>query len=99
MEKQNIDGQFLINDLLSSMGDGTLTPSEISEKVLYMMKKQEIEKKYHDLIKQRKDDESEKPERLLRIADGGDTAPFAKRRHSHLVNRLLLSPRFRRQHR
>ena len=55
MQKQNIDGQILINDLLSSIGDDTLTPSEISEKVLYMMKKQEIEKKYRDLIKQRKD--------------------------------------------
>lgn len=41
--------------LSSSDFNDTLTLSEISEKILYMNKKQEIERKYKDKIKERKD--------------------------------------------
>ena len=55
MEQQNNfceDNNFNLPSLLS---DDTLSLSEISEKVLYMKKKQEIERKYKEKIKTRKD--------------------------------------------
>ena len=55
MEQQNNfseDNNFNLPSLLS---DDTLSLSEISEKVLYMKKKQEIERKYKERIKTRKD--------------------------------------------
>lgn len=48
MDKQN-------NNLPSFLSDDTLSLSEISEKILCMKKKQEIERKYQDKIKARKD--------------------------------------------
>lgn len=42
-------------DLPSFLADDTLSLSEISEKVLHMKKKQEIERKYQEKIKTRKD--------------------------------------------
>lgn len=45
----------IIEYLPSSLLDDTLTVSEISEKILYMKRKQEITRKYQDKIKTRKD--------------------------------------------
>ena len=45
----------IIEYLPSSLLDDTLSVSEISEKILYMKRKQEITRKYQDKIKTRKD--------------------------------------------
>ena len=45
----------ITNDLPSIFYDDTLSPSEVSEKVLHMKRKQEIIRKYQNLIKSRKD--------------------------------------------
>ena len=55
MEQQNNFSEDNNFDLPSLLSDDTPTLSEISEKVLYMKKKQEIERKYKEKIKTRKD--------------------------------------------
>ncbi len=52
MDDEEAAARSLLSNLLI---DDTLTLSEISEKVLYMKKKQEIERNYKDLIKTRSD--------------------------------------------
>ena len=55
MEQQNNFSEDNNFNLPSFLSDDTLSLSEISEKVLYMKKKQEIERKYKEKIKTRKD--------------------------------------------
>lgn len=55
MEQQNNFSEDNNFDLPSLLSDDTLSLSEISEKVLYMKRKQEIERKYKEKIKTRKD--------------------------------------------
>ncbi len=55
MEQQNNFSEDSNFNLPSLLSDDTLSLSEISEKVLYMKKKQEIERKYKEKIKTRKD--------------------------------------------
>lgn len=54
-ETQNCISESQILDFPSILGNGTLSLSEISEKLLYMKKTQEIERKYKDKIKTTKD--------------------------------------------
>ncbi len=54
-ETRNCISESQTLDLPSILGNGTLSLSEISEKLLYMKKTQEIERKYKDKIKTRKD--------------------------------------------
>ena len=54
-ERRNLIGESQTLDLPSILGNDTLSLSEISEKLLYIKKTQEIERKYKDEIKTRKD--------------------------------------------
>lgn len=52
MDEEEDSARCLLSKIIT---DDTLTLSEISEQILYMKKKQEIERKYKDRIKTRKD--------------------------------------------